>query len=83
MENKLPILFATDVCTDIGPEAENYGYGLWCENGDLNKFISYLNYCVDNKEILTVMGERGYVRLIKEFNVDNSYSLILNRLKNI
>jgi glycosyltransferase involved in cell wall biosynthesis len=83
MENKLPILFATDVCTDIGPEAENYGYGFWCENGDLNKFISYINYCVDNKEILTVMGERGYVRLIKEFNVDNSYSLILNRLKNI
>ncbi len=80
MENSLPILFATDKYTDVGSDAENYKYGFWCENGDLIKFVSFVNYCIDNKQVLEIMGKNGFERLKNEFNVDNSYRLICKRV---
>jgi glycosyltransferase involved in cell wall biosynthesis len=80
MENSLPILFATDKYTDVGSDAENYKYGFWCENGDLIKFVSFVNYCIDNKQVLESMGKNGFERLKNEFNVDNSYQLICKRV---
>jgi len=44
LENKMPVIAATDKNTDIGRIAEDNGYGLWTLNGDLlqmNKHISF------------------------------------------
>ena len=78
MDNKLPILFGIDKKTDVGKEAEEGNYGLSCENGDLNTFIKYIDLLSNDEELRSKMGNNGYMRLKKDFNVDHSYELIMN-----
>jgi len=82
MKNKLPILFATDKNTDVGREAEEYEYGLWCESGNLEKFISYIECLSYDDELRIKMGINGYNRLKKDFNVNFSYKMIMNHFEN-
>jgi glycosyltransferase involved in cell wall biosynthesis len=78
MENRLPILFAIDVNTDVGVDAEFYNYGLWCENGDLIKFRNYLNFFINENDKRIEMGINGFKRLNNDFNVENSYNIIMS-----
>jgi hypothetical protein len=78
MENRLPILFAIDVNTDVGVDAEFYNYGLWCENGDLIKFRNYLNFFINENEKRIEMGNNGFNRLNNDFNVEYSYNIIMS-----
>lgn len=78
MENKMPTLMATDTNTDIGSIAEKNGYGLWVRSGDLNSFNEKLNYLITNKEVLTAMGEKGYMYLIDNYTVDITYKTIMS-----
>lgn len=78
MKNKLPILFATDLITDVGREAEYYEYGLWCKNGNLTQFKAYIELLTKDPELRYKMGINGYNRLKKDFNVEYSYDLIMN-----
>lgn len=77
MENKLPILFGVDKNTDVGKEAEAGNYGLSCENGDLMTFRKYLDLLSNDEDLREKMGENGYDRLKKDFNVDFSYRMIM------
>jgi len=77
MENKLPILFGVDKNTDVGKEAEAGNYGFSCENGDLMKFRKYLDLLSNDEELREKMGENGYDRLKKDFNVEYSYKKIM------
>ena len=77
MKNKLPILFGIDDNTDVGKEAEDGYYGLSCKNGDLMTFRKYLDLLSNDKELREKMGENGYDRLKKDFNVDYSYKMIM------
>jgi glycosyltransferase involved in cell wall biosynthesis len=81
MKNKLPILFATDKNTDVGREAEEYEYGLWCESGNLEKFISYIECLAFDDKLRIKMGINGYNRLKKDFNVNYSYDMIINHFR--
>jgi hypothetical protein len=81
MKNKLPILFATDLNTDVGKEAELYEYGLWCESGNLNHFKRFIELFTYNEELRLKMGMNGYNRLKKDFNVNYSYKMIVNHFK--
>lgn len=58
LENSMPVLLATDTNTDIGRIAEREGFGLWCENGDIDLFMKNLNH-LTAKELITLMGECG------------------------
>lgn len=80
LENKMPVLAATDINTDIGRIAEANGYGLWCESGDLKTFNHCLNRLLEKKTI-QIMGERGYVFLKENYQVDYSYQIIMNHFK--
>lgn len=77
LENKIPILMATDIHTDIGPIAEENGYGFWVKSGDLDTFNNRLNYLLTNKELVTKMGEKGYQYLCEHYTVDKSYEIIM------
>lgn len=81
MKNKLPILFATDLNTDVGKEAELYNYGFWCESGNLNQFREFVELLSINKDLRIKMGINGYKRLEKDFNVNYSYNMILNHFR--
>lgn len=75
LQNKMPILAATDKNTDIGRIAEDNGYGFWCESGDLNTFNVLLQKYVhvDRRQ----MGEKGFQFLLDNYQVDNSYLIIM------
>lgn len=81
MKNSLPILFATDINTDVGKEAELYEYGFWCESGKLNHFKEFIELFTHNEELRIKMGMNGYNRLKKDFNVNHSYHMIMNHFR--
>ena len=81
MENKLPILFGVDKNTDVGIEAEAGKYGYSCENGDLSTFRKYIDLLSNDTPLRIKMGNNGYDRLKKDFNVDYSYQMIMKHFK--
>lgn len=79
LEYKMPVLMATDINTDIGSIAQENGYGLWCENGDLEKFNSLLDTLTNNSDLRSQMGENGYKFLKENYTVEKSYEIIMGR----
>lgn len=81
LENKMPILAATDVNTDIGKIAEENGYGFWCESRHVEDFNKLIDRFINMQfEEIKYMGEKGFKYLCDNYNVDISYSLINNKL---
>ena len=79
LEYKMPVLMATDVHTDIGPIAEENGYGFWCENGNIEAFNKMLDTLCGDKELRMQMGERGYRYLMENYTVERSYEVIMRK----
>lgn len=82
MEYKMPVLMATDVNTDIGRIAEENGYGLWCENGDLEKFNLLLDKLASDPSLRNQMGENGYKFLEENYTVEKGYEIIMRHFDN-
>ena len=78
LENKMPIICATDVNTDIGKIAEENGYGYWCESNSVEAFTSVLDKMLvsDRKN----MGERGFDFLMNNYLVENTYNAIMSHV---
>lgn len=78
LENKMPVLCATDPNTDIGRIAEENRYGYWCESNSVDAFTDILNLMMksDREE----MGENGYKYLKENYLVDNTYDSIIKHL---
>ena len=76
LENKMPVICATDVNTDIGKIAEENGYGFWCESKKPTDFVELIDRFVANPEIIKTMGNCGYEYLRKHYIVDNTYQAI-------
>lgn len=77
MENKMPVLLATDVNTDIGSIAERNGYGMWTESGNLDKFMQMVGCLAADKELMKTMGKKGYSYLCDNYTVDGGYRIIM------
>lgn len=78
MENKMPVLCATDKNTDVGRDAEKYEYGYWCESGNLDKFYTFVNFLTNNEEIRKKLGENSFQHVKNYFSVDFSYKIVMN-----
>ena len=78
LENKMPVICATDPNTDIGKIAEENGYGYWCESNSVELFSGILDKMI--RSDLQVMGEKGYEFLKKNYLVDNTYNAILSHV---
>ena len=76
ISNKIPVLCATDVNTDIGKIAEENGYGYWCESKDPSDFTMLVDKILQSD--ITAMGERGFQFLKENYLVDNTYNVIMN-----
>ena len=81
LENRLPVIMATDTNTDIGKIAEENSYGLWSESGDLETFNRNLNHLIENKKLRLEMGKKGYRYLIENYTVDTSYNIIMSHFE--
>lgn len=80
MQFKMPVICATDKNTDIGPIAQENGYGVWCESGDLESFdrlVDEMNDPVKIKE----MGEKSYQYLCDHYSVDKSYEIVMKHFE--
>lgn len=79
LENKLPIIAATDINTDIGRIAEANGYGFWCESVNVDEF----NHCLEaflDKNVVNRMGIAGFEYLKDNYQVSLSYERIMSHI---
>lgn len=74
LENSMPVLLATDVNTDMGHIAEKEGFGLWCESGDLDKFMQNMDKIT--YQSIKDMGKRGCETLLENYTVGTVYDII-------
>lgn len=79
LENKMPVLCATDVNTDIGKIAEENGYGYWCESVKPEDFTALVNKMLASDR--KAMGERGYEYLKNNYLVEHTYNAIISHLR--
>lgn len=78
LENKMPVICATDPNTDIGRIAEENGFGFWCESNSVVLFTAMLDKMIHSD--LKTMGERGYEFLKKNYQVENTYNAIMRHV---
>ena len=78
LENKMPVICATDVNTDIGKIAEENGYGYWCESVKPEDFTALVNKMLASD--MKAMGERGYEFLKKNYLVEHTYNAIMKHI---
>lgn len=77
LEYKMPVLLATDVNTDIGQIAEENGFGLWTESGNIDTFMEMVGYMTIDEGRLKMIGEKGYRFLCENYTIDRSYEAIM------
>ena len=78
LENKMPIICATDVNTDIGKIAEKNGYGYWCESVKPEDFTALVDKML--KADRKAMGEKGYQFLKENYLVEHTYNAIMKHI---
>jgi glycosyltransferase involved in cell wall biosynthesis len=79
LENKIPVICATDTSTDIGKIAVTNKFGFDCLTTDSETFFDHIVKLL-NIELRTEMGENGYKFLLNEYTSDISYAKIIQKL---
>jgi glycosyltransferase involved in cell wall biosynthesis len=80
LENRMPVICATDVNTDMGPIAEQNGYGYWCESVKTENFTALVDKML--KSDIAGMGDKGYQFLCENYLVEHTYNAIVKHFKN-
>ena len=78
LENKIPVLCATDPNTDIGKIADQNGFGFWCVSINPKEFVALVDKVLISDRIK--MGLKGYEFLKNNFQVDNTYNIIMKHI---
>lgn len=81
LENSMPVLLATDINTDMGRIAESEGFGIWCENGDIDRFMANMDSLTTDSVRLKDMGKNGYTFLVNNYTVEKTADIITMALK--
>lgn len=79
LENKMPVICATDPNCDMGPIAEANGYGYWCESNSVEAFSVILDKMIHSDR--KAMGEKGYEFLRQNYLVEHTYNAIMAHCK--
>ena len=78
LENKMPVICATDPNTDMGRIAEENGFGYWCESNSVADFTVILDKMIHSDR--KAMGERGYEFLKKNYLIEHTYNAIISHV---
>jgi len=81
MQNRLPVICATDLVTDIGDIAVGNKFGFKCLTSDYESFFEYVVKLLD-KDLREQMGKNGLEFLKNEYSVENSYNKIIDKFNN-
>lgn len=80
LEYKMPILCCTDPNCDMGPIADQNGYGFYCPSNNVEAFTQTINKILSAD--IKQMGENGYLFLQKNYTVEHTYNTIIKHFKN-
>ena len=75
LENRMPVLCATDPNTDMGKIAEENGFGYWCESDSVKAFTVILDKMIHSDR--EAMGDKGYEFLKNNYLVEHTYNAIM------
>ena len=81
LENKMPVLVASDENTDIGTIAEEYKYGFWTISGNLAAYNENLEQLAGNRELIRQMGQNGYDFLMENYTVQQSCQIMMKHFE--
>lgn len=76
LENRMPVLLATDRNCDMGRIAEREGFGFWAVSGDIETFMNNMGRLAD-KSYISSMGKKGEAFLLANYTVDRVADTIL------
>lgn len=79
MEYKMPVIFCSDPNCDAGAIAEKNGYGFWCPSNNVDYFVETVDRMLNSD--MSRMGENGYEFLKANYQVENSYKIIMSHFK--
>ena len=79
LENKMPVICATDANTDIGKIAEDNGYGYWCESVNPDDFVALVDKMLQAD--IKQMGDKGYQYLRQNYLVEHTYQTIVKHVQ--
>jgi len=78
MENKMPIIAATDVNTDLGEVIVNGSFGWWCESRNAGDFTQIIDSV--SAESIQQMGNNAYQYLLEHYTVGKGYKDMMLKL---
>lgn len=81
LENRMPVIAATDPNTDVGIIAEKNDFGFRVLSGDKEGFKMAVLKLANDKNLLVRMGENGYAFLCANYLVSNSYEKIMSHFQ--
>lgn len=79
LQNRMPVICATDLVTDIGEIAVENKFGYSCFTSDLESFYKYVVMLKD-KELRFQMGENAFKYLIDNYDIEVSYNKIIEKI---
>ena len=76
----LPVFAIVDKHTDLGVNViDRFKGGLWCIEGDKEKYKELFEMLYNNQELAEEMGRNGYKALREEFNASKAVDILLNK----
>jgi glycosyltransferase involved in cell wall biosynthesis len=80
LENKMPVLAATDINTDIGKIIEDAGCGFWVQSNNINAYNECLQKFIIEPNIIEIMGNKSFELLNKNYTIDITYKKVIEKL---
>ena len=78
LENKMPVLCATDPNCDMGQIANENGFGMWVPSNNVESFTQAVNDML--KRDMKAMGDKGFEFLKNNYLTDHTYGKIVAHL---
>jgi glycosyltransferase involved in cell wall biosynthesis len=78
MQNKMPVICATDSITDIGMIAQQNAFGFSCLTSDYDSFYDFVIKLLNN-EVREKMGINAYNFLKNEYSIEGCYKKIIEK----
>lgn len=79
LENKMPVICATDPNCDMGAIANENGFGVWAPSNNVEAFTKSVDRILASD--IQMMGERGFNYLCKNYLTENTYNTIMKHFE--
>lgn len=81
LEQRMPVISATDMASDVGVLAEANQFGMRVPSNDIEAFVKAVENYIEHPEIIKQQGENGYHFLLDNYQVGHCYSTIMRHFE--